>query len=38
MASATNMAMIIQNTQGMVDSIGTCAMRQETMRFTASGG
>ena len=37
-ASATNIARIIHTTQGMVLSIPTPAMRQDTIRFTAMGG
>ena len=33
-----NMASSIQPTQRTVDSMRTPAMRQDTMRFTASGG
>src|SRR5262245_15309835 len=37
-ARATNIAMIIQNTQGIVDSMDVLAILQDTIKLTASGG
>ena len=36
--STRNIAPSSHTTQGTVDSIGTRAMRHDTIRFTASGG